>query len=446
MRSRRFSVLLFSLLTFVLVCWVLISIGCGGGSNRSQVTQTNPNPGTPPPGGTGTTSGTTTTGGTTTGGTTMGGTTTGGTTTGGSTGGTGGTTTGGTGGTTGGTTTSSAPGRAMFLYGSSGQGVKGGTIDPNTGQVVSVAMPTDRNSGVTAFDTGSGGFVGAIAIDRLGRFLFTADVQTFHANEPIGNNAIGAFTIDRNSGVLTRIAGSPYVLSQRPQDIAIDGTGRFVYVSLPETGTIDIWSVNQSSGALTHAGSSAGGGAQLATTWDGRFLLSNANNAVTSFSIDQATGGLTPASTVVLDKSNGLSLSIGNKQAYSWTGNTATVLTLDSDGKLALGRTGITLQGGDRALYISVGADNRMAFVTIQNQSTGQGHLVRYDGIGGDQLGVFGTNVMHAEVDFNGKFVYAANGGGGPLQTYVFNPNGGFGPGPMATGPVANVQFFRLSP
>jgi 6-phosphogluconolactonase (cycloisomerase 2 family) len=328
----------------------------------------------------------------------------------------------------------------MFLYGSSGPSVMGGKIDRNTGQVVSMSMPTNPSTGVIGFQSGSRGFLVSLAIDRLGRFLYTAEVQTFFANRPLGDNAIGAFTIDRNSGILSNVAGSPYVLSERPEDIAIDGSGHFVYVSLREAGTIEIWSVNQSSGALTHIGSSTGGGAKLAMTWDGRFLLSNANEAVTSYSIDQASGELTPVSTAPVGRTSGFSLSIGNKHAYSWTGNTATVLSLDSDGELAVQKSGVVLQGGAEVRYISVAADNQTAYVTIDSV------FVRYDEIGDDQPRIFGTSVSHTEVDFNSEFVYAANGAGDPLVTYVFKSDGAFVASPVAIGPVANVQFFRLSP
>jgi len=336
-----------------------------------------------------------------------------------------------------------APAQAQFLYGSSGGPVKGGKIDASTGQVISVAMPTDPTTGDTGFQSGSGGFAFAIATDRLGRFLYTADRQKFFAGVASGSNAIGAFTVDRTSGVLTRVSGSPYILPALPQDVVMDGGGRFVYVSLP--GIVDIWSVNQNSGALTHLSSTAGGGGQLASTWDGRFLLSNAGDAVTSYSIDQATGSLTPVNTVAVGKSAGFSLSTGNALAVSWTGNTATVLSLDSNGKLTMKGNPVVLQGGNTINYISIAADNRAAYVTIHDDASSTGHLVRYDGIGGDQLGIFGTSILHAEVDFNGKFVYASDGAN-QEQTYTVNSNGGFGPGPGSQGPIGTVQSFGLSP
>ena len=308
---------------------------------------------------------------------------------------------------------------------------------------MSVPMPTDPTTGDTGFQSGSGGFAFAIATDRLGRFLYTADRQKVTAGVAGGNNAIGAFTIDRTSGVLTRVSGSPYMLSAMPVDIVMDGGGRFVYVSLP--GTIDIWSVNQSSGALTHVSSTAGGGAQLASTWDGRFLLSNAGEGVTSYSIDQVNGSLTPLNTIAVGQSDGFSLSIGNALAVSWTGNTATVLSLDSNGKLTMPGHPVVLQGGNQTNYISIASDNRKAYVTIHDDASSTGHLVRYDGIGGDQLGIFGTSVMHAEVDFNGNFVYTSNGAN-QVQTYVLNSSGGFGTGPTSQGPIGTVQGFRLSP
>ncbi len=395
----------------------LFVTGCGSGSSANKTTPPPPTQSAPPPG--------------------MGSGGSGGTAGGSSGGGTG--SVGGTGSSGGG----AAPTQAQFLYGTTGGSVRGGKIDTSTGQVMSVAMPTDPATGDTGFQSGSGGFAFAVATDRLGRFLYTADRQKFSAGVAAGNNAIGAFTIDRTSGVLTRVSGSPYMLPAVPQDIVIDGGGRFVYVSLP--GTIDIWSVNQSSGALTHLSSTAGGGAQLASTWDGRFLLSNAGDSITSYSIDQTNGSLTPVNTVAVGKSDGFSLSIGNAVAVSWTGNTATVLSLDSTGKLTMNGNPVVLQGGSRTHYISIASDNRKSYVSILDEANGMGHLVRYDGIGGDQLGIFGTSVTHAEADFNGKFVYTANGAS-QIQTYVFNANGAFGPGPVSQGPIGMVQSFRLSP
>jgi 6-phosphogluconolactonase len=76
------------------------------------------------------------------------------------------------------------------------------------------------------------------------------------------SNTISAYTVnqDRNGrGELTPVAGSPFVAGTLPCGVAVDPTGRFVYVANQNypsgNGTIYAYAINDISGALRQLGS-----------------------------------------------------------------------------------------------------------------------------------------------------------------------------------------------
>jgi 6-phosphogluconolactonase (cycloisomerase 2 family) len=162
------------------------------------------------------------------------------------------------------------------------------SIDPVSGEV----------TGATAFNTGLDTF--AMAIDPLNRFLYVLNMDS---------HDISAFTIDPSTGVLSVVAGSPFVLpGLHSSSIVIEPGGKFLYAA-EETGDtnpdrfehIAVMSIDPTTGALTSIPGSpfaAVGGAlgALAVHPSGKLLyLSNPfTNDVAGFSLDPATGTLTP--------------------------------------------------------------------------------------------------------------------------------------------------------
>ena len=70
----------------------------------------------------------------------------------------------------------------------------------------------------------SGSAPGPVAIDPSGKFVFVGDT---------GGNSLSAYTID-SAGSLTPVTGTPIPLgaNAQPSSIAVDPAGKFVYVSI----------------------------------------------------------------------------------------------------------------------------------------------------------------------------------------------------------------------
>lgn len=149
---------------------------------------------------------------------------------------------------------------------------------------------------------------------------------------------IQAFTIDHASGALTMIGGSPFA-SAGADSIASDLVGRFLFVGNTNTGKISVFQVNSANGALVPTPGSPFSAFNLdfahllAVDGTGKFLYVGQGSAflpVHAFSIDQKSGALSPVA--------------GSPFAL----NVAGVRT-DFTGKYAVGFSGTV---GDNHLYV----------------------------------------------------------------------------------------------
>jgi 6-phosphogluconolactonase len=149
---------------------------------------------------------------------------------------------------------------------------------------------------------------------------------------------IQAFSIDHSSGALTAIAGSPFATAGA-DSITSDPLGRFLFVGNQTTGTVSAFQINATSGALVAAPGSPFSAfnldfaSVLAVDGTGKFLYVGQNIPalpVYGFSIDQTSGALTPLAT-------------------SPFGLGVAGVRTDFTGKFAIGLTGIA---GDNHLYV----------------------------------------------------------------------------------------------
>jgi 6-phosphogluconolactonase (cycloisomerase 2 family) len=110
---------------------------------------------------------------------------------------------------------------------------------------------TPLNSG-TAFSAGftAGANPGAMAIDPTGRFMYVTDTA---------NAQLVLLAIDPTTGVLSPVtgSGSPYTTdagAAAPFAVSIDPSGHFVYVGNTALGTISMYTADPITGALTTVG------------------------------------------------------------------------------------------------------------------------------------------------------------------------------------------------
>ena len=139
---------------------------------------------------------------------------------------------------------------AIALY----PGAKFMYVSDSTANSVSLFSYTASGTPTLAAVYDSGATVGlgpnGLAVDPTGSFLYVANS---------GSGTVSAFTINPNSGVLTPVAGSPFMASgtaspATPTFVQVDPSAQFAYVTNGDAGTISVFSINFATGALTAVG------------------------------------------------------------------------------------------------------------------------------------------------------------------------------------------------
>lgn len=174
----------------------------------------------------------------------------------------------------------------------------------------------------------------------------SAQSQTFvyvaSFNQPVtgatSGGGISQFMLN-SDGSLTRIAGSPFVVSTNsPISLAADPKARFLFAGGGDG--IQTFTISPNGGALSHVAiTSSGWHAPLVVDPTGRFLYAGINGGIEAFSIG-STGALTTLQTVNVDAfevATGLGEDPGGKFLYLSNRERTAVLSVDSNnGMLSL--------------------------------------------------------------------------------------------------------------
>jgi 6-phosphogluconolactonase (cycloisomerase 2 family) len=174
------------------------------------------------------------------------------------------------------------------------------SLDGNTAVGTILAYTIDGTTGALTPVTGSpvaaGTYPNVVTVDPSGKFAYVANIDSAD---------ISAYAINASGGALTPIAGSPFAAggpNTFPRAVTVDPSGKFAYVATGTVASGNIWvySINQTTGALTAiAGSpfAAGNGAYIvAVDPSGSFAYVGNfySNNVSAFAINATTGALTP--------------------------------------------------------------------------------------------------------------------------------------------------------
>jgi 6-phosphogluconolactonase len=169
-------------------------------------------------------------------------------------------------------------------------GVYGYSIAATTGVLVPLAG--------NPFPLATTGYPSAVIVDPQGRFVLTANN---HVSDPeVAADGVSVSAIDPVTGALALVPGSPFAAGYDAVSVAVDPTGKFVYVLNAENypGSISAFSIDSMTGALTPvAGVTAEAGANpINITVDprGAFVYVACPDGVWAFAIDGATGALSP--------------------------------------------------------------------------------------------------------------------------------------------------------
>ena len=107
---------------------------------------------------------------------------------------------------------------------------------------------------------GAGALSFSVAVDPTGKFAYVANGGFMDAG------TVSAYTINSSTGALTEITGSPLAAGDEPRSVAVDPTGKFVYVANEISSDIYAYAINSSTGALTEITAIVGGNSPLCVT------------------------------------------------------------------------------------------------------------------------------------------------------------------------------------
>lgn len=184
-----------------------------------------------------------------------------------------------------------APPRYLYVADESDNAIWGYNVNPMTGAL------TSNGQGAVSTGPASGCcYPYQLASDKGGYRLYATAGNG--SNEKVGD-VLGYF-IYRNSGYIYPVPGTPVAANYLLGPVAVDPSGKFVFVgrSLNQPGDgVDVYQVN-SDGSLTLVPgspfSTPQGPASLAVDPSGQYLYVSASNTIDTFAIDATSGALTP--------------------------------------------------------------------------------------------------------------------------------------------------------
>jgi 6-phosphogluconolactonase (cycloisomerase 2 family) len=325
------------------------------------------------------------------------------------------------------TPTPASAGPSTFIYGieafESDIGYAGGKINSATGQITSVGTPFD--------DSGLGqNIVIQLITDPQGRFLYSLNLGAFAVGMTIGNPGIAELQINRQTGAISRVAGSPLVFTNELFGIlAIDGTGHFLYQ--PDAGSFDIYSIDQNTGLLTQTTSVTAApsiGNFTTISPNGRFMFNASTDMVETLSVD-GNGNLALVQSPILTGGSAigvvgqLAVSANNQFLYVMNQGNISIFSIGATGTLTpvIGSPFATDQG---ASGMAITPDGTHVYIALQpgGTSTVKGFTFNpaadsFTPIAG---AVISDNATTVTVDGSGKFAYISENF--QLSTYSIDP------------------------
>jgi 6-phosphogluconolactonase len=282
-------------------------------------------------------------------------------------------------------------------------------------------------------------------IDPSGQYLYVVDS---------GANAVFAFLINQNSGVLTPVTGSPFATGNGPESLAFDSAGHYVYVANSSAGTISAFSLTASTGVLVQLSNSpytvVGTGpqpTQLATAGNHLYVVDSGTNSVEVFSIAAGTGQLTegvPGSPFAAG-TGAYSLAIDPSGAVLYAASVDGI-----SGFKINSTTGVLSAVAGNPLtipvanYLGIDPQGKFLFVTETN-GIGVYPLNTSTGVlgavaSGSPFSTGGTNPYSVSVDPTDHFVYVGNDTSANVAEFTLNSSSGVLT-PIAGSPITAGTF-----
>ena len=336
-----------------------------------------------------------------------------------------------------------------------------GSINALTAQISASDIATAGTAVVTIFDPAPGGGSSnsltftitpgavnpqSIAVDPAGKFAY---VMNGGCDGGVGGY-VSMYTINPTTGALAPI-GPPvwtYDYGSYPQFVTVTPSGKFVYVTNsgnvydPDDGSVAMYTINATTGALTSTGTINGNcpglcfPSSIVVDPSGKFAYVPSGGGgfpfnVEMYAIDATTGALTSIGTiaagadpvsVVVDPSGKFAYVVNEN--FGSAGNVSMYTINATTGALAsIG----TIAAGTGPASVAVDPSSKFAYVT--NSGSNDVSMYAIDATTGalTSMGTIaaGTDPVSVAVDPAGKFAYVTNSGSNDVSMYTINSTTG---------------------
>jgi DNA-binding beta-propeller fold protein YncE len=248
------------------------------------------------------------------------------------------------------------------------------------------------------------------------------------------NGNVSAYSIGAN-GALTQLTslGSPFAAGFNPVSVAVDPTGKFVYVANGGDNTVSAYSVG-ASGALTAVPGTPFAAGQfpfsVAVEPTGKFAyVANVGGNVSAYSIG-ASGALTPvpgSPFAAGGQPSFVTFTPTGKFAYvaNATSNNIFAYTIGTNGALTP-VPGSPFASGHNPVGLAVEPTGKFAYVANGNDNNVWAYSISANGALTPTGPHFATGLFpfSVAIDPTGKFVYVANNNGNSVSAYSIGAGG----------------------
>jgi 6-phosphogluconolactonase len=302
---------------------------------------------------------------------------------------------------------------------------------------LSATTPTSVATGFAPPQQGAEGMV----VDPLGRFAYVANLVSNATNQ----STISMFTIDAATGILKPTMPATVPTGFFPQGIAIDPLGRFVYTANSDDDTVSMFTINQTTGVLTPTtpaavstyvpSTNAQNSDPVNVTADpsGKFLyvVNGEEDTISMFDINQTTGVLTPTTPATVRAGLfpfAIAIAPNGKFAYvpDNSSNGVWQYTVDPNtGVLTPVASRPVVPAGNSPTAVTVDSTSQFAYATNRNDNTVSMYSIDQTSGALSWLGVVpvGTQPFRILFDPSGKFLYVVNEGG-PTSVFTLKSDG----------------------
>lgn len=290
-----------------------------------------------------------------------------------------------------------------------------------------------------------------VAVTPNNRFLYVGSAD----------GTIDAFLVNYD-GTLAAV-GAPFANAGGVRGLAIDGAGKFLFVSDNPGAQVKVFSINQTTGALTAIPGSTNplpGAAQprgmVADNAGHLYITFAALDQVGQYSINPTTGALTQIAPPINAGTTPDRVAITPNGAYLYVTNyfglSISVYSIAGNGALSANGAPVSTGSPSRPLGVTVHQNGNFLIVTL-NSALVANNVVVYSIAGNGlltQVGAVaaGSLASGVAVDPTGNYVYVANAGGSNITKFNFNTSTGAltVPAFFATGAVPQFLVSRPAP